>query len=123
MRPIKLVSLIGIIFLLFTACTKSNHEADLIGTWEWTGYGCDNKGECKKEIITDEGSRETFTAQGLYLSKHARNSYIVKEKTIYFASDKDEFNTRHAEIISINNDVMLLRFDKDIKRYARISGN
>jgi hypothetical protein len=104
-------------------CAKSNFEAALVGTWEWSGHACDNEGRCKKEIITDEGSRETFNANGLYLSKHARNNYIVKNKTIYFASDKDEFNTVYAEIISINKGVMLLRFDNDIRRYNRIRNN
>ena len=122
MRSIKLVLLISTVILSFSFCAKFNYEAALIGTWEWTGYTCDNEGACKKEIITDEESRETFTAEGLYLSKRARNNFIVKNKTIYFASDIDAFNTMYAEIISIKNGVMLLRFDKDIRRYNRISG-
>jgi hypothetical protein len=108
---------------VFSHCAKTNYDAALIGTWEWTGYTCDTGGTCEKEIITDEGSRETFTGDGMYLSKRARINYIVKNNTIYLASDKNAFNTAYAEIISINKGVMLLRFNKDIRRYNRIGGN
>jgi hypothetical protein len=123
MRTINLISLICAVITIFSHCAKSNYEAALIGTWEWTGYACDKNGTCKKDIITDENSRETFTVHGLYTSKRARNNYIVKNGTIYFASDKHAFNTLYAEIISIKNGVMLLRFGKDIRRYNRIGGN
>jgi hypothetical protein len=123
MKTLKSIILIVAVLMTLSHCAKSNFEPALIGTWEWSGYACDNEGSCKKEIITDEGSRETFNADGLYLSKHARNNYIIKNKTIYFASDKKEFNTVYAEIISINKSVMLLRFDNDIRRYNRIRNN
>jgi hypothetical protein len=123
MKSFKFILLFGAVIILFPYCTKSNYGAALIGTWEWTGFACNEEGSCKKEIITDEDSRETFTGNGLYLSKRARINYILKNRTIYFASDKHEYKTLYAEIVSIKNGVMLLRFNKDIRRYYKINGD
>lgn len=123
MKSFRLILILSGILVLFPYCTKSNYGAAIIGTWEWTGFACNEEGSCKKEVITDEDSRETFAGNGLYISKRIRNNYMLKNGTIYFASDKHEFKTLYAEIVSIKKDMMLLKFNNDIRRYNRISAH
>ncbi|HOT43563.1 MAG TPA: hypothetical protein PLM53_03795 [Spirochaetota bacterium] len=108
--------------VLFGACSREDYRSSLVGTWELTGDSCDTGGNCRKEIITDEESGETFTAEGLYISKRSKIGYSVAGSEIRLASDSDAFNTVYGEILSIKNGVMLLRKDSVIRRYGRIGG-
>ncbi|HNW27074.1 MAG TPA: hypothetical protein PKN50_01250 [Spirochaetota bacterium] len=109
-------------FMVLSACTREDYRSSLVGTWEWTGDSCDTGGNCKKEIITDDGNRETFTADGLYLSRHARIGYVVAGSEIRLATDTDKFNTVYGEILSIKNGIMVLKKDSGTRRYSRVGG-
>jgi hypothetical protein len=109
------------ILLAFPACSDSSLKTALIGTWEWTGDDCDVEGNCAKEIIADEQSWETFSRDGIYISKNTRNSYSLKGKTIYLASDKNSYDTSFAEILLIKNGMMLLNLNNRIRRYAKMA--
>ena len=118
----KMIAITVILIVIAGGCGKPNYDRSIIGTWEWTGDRCDGEGTCKKEIITDEDGKETFTRDGLYLSKRARNDYKLKGAAIYFASGNGEFNTHYADIVSIKSGVMLLRIDTVIRRYELAAG-
>ncbi len=106
--------------LFFTLCTKQADTASLIGTWEWEGSLCDAAGNCKKEIIADEGSRETFTSDGLYLSRRARSPYRIEGNRIYLGANGREQGDLHAEIVSTGDNVLVLKVGRDKRRYRRV---
>jgi hypothetical protein len=106
--------------LFLVTCSREDYRAALVGTWEWTGDACVTDGNCKKEIITDEGNREVFTRDGWYLSKRARTGYTLKGADIRLSSGNNEFNTVYGTILSIKNGVMILNKGKAIRRYGRV---
>lgn len=116
------ITLLSIILIITAGCSKPNYERSIIGTWELTGDRCDTVGQCGKEIITAGSGAETFTADGMYLSDRIRTNYALKGAAIYFASENNNFTTRHADIISIRNGIMLLRFNDGIRRYELSQG-
>jgi len=120
MRTPAVISIICTAALFLSACSREDYRSSLVGTWEWTGDSCGADGNCTEEIITDEENRETFTADGLYISKRAKIGYIVEGPEIRLASDVDSFNTVYGEILSIKNGVMLLRKDSGTRRYSRL---
>jgi len=122
MRTPAVISIICTAALFLSACSREDYRSSLVGTWEWTGDSCDTGGNCKKEIITDDGNRETFTAGGLYLSRHARIGYVVAGSEIRLATDTDKFNTVYGEILSIKNGIMVLKKDSGTRRYSRVGG-
>ncbi|OHD69538.1 MAG: hypothetical protein A2W19_00580 [Spirochaetes bacterium RBG_16_49_21] len=120
MKKFNICLIIITAILANSLCSKSSFNTALVGSWEWSGDGCDEQGACKKDIITDEESRDTFTEEGLFLSKNSRNKYALKGDTIYFASEHNSYDTRYAEIASIRGDVMLLKFKNGIRKYGRV---
>ncbi|HOD15244.1 MAG TPA: hypothetical protein PK307_15155 [Spirochaetota bacterium] len=104
--------------LLF--CGRTDYAAALTGTWQWTGDACDEDGSCKKEIITDEASGETFTRDGLHVTTRSRNGYSLDGTTIRFASTSNSCGTAEARIISLAGDMLLLECGSHIRRYARV---
>lgn len=104
--------------LLF--CGRTDYTASLVGTWQWTGDACDDDGSCKKEILTDEESGESFTRDGFHLTTRSRNSYSLEGATIRFASTRNSCGTSEAEIISLTGDTLLLECGSHIRRYARV---
>ncbi|MBN2158926.1 MAG: hypothetical protein JW807_05985 [Spirochaetes bacterium] len=108
--------------LSLSACSKPDYRTLIIGTWEWTGDACDEEGNCRKEIMTDDGSLETFTKEGLYRSKRTRADYTISGKAIYLGAGENDRDRLLARISSIRGDVMLLEFDSSIRRYRRRGG-
>ncbi len=106
--------------LLSAACNRPDYATLLTGTWQWTGDACDDDGSCKKEIITDEESGETFTRDGFHLATRSRNSYSLEGATIRFASTRNSCGTSEAEIISLTGDTLLLECGSHVRRYARV---
>jgi hypothetical protein len=104
--------------LLF--CGRTDYAAALVGTWQWTGDACDDGGSCKKEIITNEESGETFTREGLHLTTRSRNGYSLDGATIRFASTRNSCGPAEAEIISLTGTTLLLECGSHIRRYARV---
>ncbi|MBN2078973.1 MAG: hypothetical protein JW838_08400 [Spirochaetes bacterium] len=105
--------------LLLPLCSKPAGTDRLVGTWELEGSACDASGECGKEIIVDGGAGETFTADGLYLSRRSRSAYLVEDGRIYLGGSGRERGDLHGEIVSIKGDTMLLKMGNDIRRYRR----
>jgi hypothetical protein len=122
MKHFASAGLICAVLALFTVCSREDYRHSLVGTWEWTGDVCGADGSCKKEIITDEGNREIFTEDGLYISKRAKIGYVVKGGEIRLASDRDTYDTIFGTIISINKNIMVLKKEAAIRRYTRIDG-
>ncbi len=122
-KPVKsftITTFLCAALLLFPVCSRQDYRPELIGSWEWTGDACGKDGICRKEIITDEESREVFTADGLYLSKRTRTGYIVDGAEIRLATDKESLDTVYGEIVSIRRNVMLIKKGGGIRRYSRI---
>lgn len=111
------IALISIIIVAAGGCSRTSYEQSLIGAWAWTGNHCAEDGSCKKEIITDDGAREVFTADGMYLSERIRTGYRLKGPSIYLEPGESGSPIRHADIISIKDGVMLLRMANGIRRY------
>ncbi len=120
MNHFKTLALTVILIILAAGCSRTRYERLIIGTWELTGALCDTEGRCKKEIITDEGGRETFTADGLYLSGRMRTGYAVKGDRIWLSSGRGSFDAPHADIVSLESGVMLLRGEDGIRRYGQV---
>jgi hypothetical protein len=102
-------------------CARADYAKALVGTWQVTGDACDSGGSCQKEIITDEESGETFTADGFLLTRRSRDAYSLKGATITFASPRSTCGTARAEIISLKDDTLLLECGNRIRRYARVT--
>jgi hypothetical protein len=115
------ISIVLMSALIVPLCSNSTFKTALVGTWAWTGDKCDGEGNCIKEIITDEQSGESFSSEGLYVSKNSRINYTLKGNKIYFASDNYSYDQFYAEIVSIKNGMMLLKFNDGIKRYIKIT--
>ncbi|MBN1495548.1 MAG: hypothetical protein JXA07_02190 [Spirochaetes bacterium] len=111
------IALISIIIIAAGGCSRPNYEQSLIGAWAWTGDHCAEDGSCKKVIITDDDTREVFTADGMYLSERIRTGYRLKGPAIYLEPGESGPPIRHGDIISIKDGVMLLRMDNGIRRY------
>lgn len=120
-RPAPYFLMLFSMILLFS-CSKPDYRTSIIGTWEWTGDACDEEGNCRKEIMTDDGSLETFTKEGLYRSKRTRADYTISGKAIYLGAGENDRDRLHARISSIRGDMMLLEFDSSIRRYLRRGG-
>lgn len=101
-------------------CSRTDYAAALVGTWQLTGDTCDTGGSCQKEIMTDEGSGDTFTGDGFYVTRRSRNGYALQGRTISFASAQNLCGTREAEITSLTGDELLLKCGSTIRRYVRI---
>jgi hypothetical protein len=101
-------------------CSRSDFTAALPGKWQLTGDACDIGGSCKKEVMTDEGSGDTFTRDGFYMTQRIRNGYSLKGRTIRFASVLNLCGTKEAEIVSLTGDELLLQCGNDIRRFTRV---
>jgi hypothetical protein len=121
MKSTGLIISLGIMLMVFPQCAKKNFAPDLAGTWEWIGDSCDTSGNCTREIMTDEGSRETFTAEGLRVTKRSRNGYTLDGTRVSFESTSDSCGEKEAEIISVDTKTMLLRCGGTIKKYGRVA--
>lgn len=121
MKPITPLLIVCAAIIMFPQCSRKDFRPALIGTWEWTGDACDARGHCRKEIITDEDTRETFTDTGLYISKMSKTAYAVMGAEIRLASDKHSFKTEYGEIVSIQNGIMLVKKSGVIRRYSKIA--
>jgi hypothetical protein len=119
MKRLRVVVLFALTGLLVT-CSNSKFKVSLIGTWEWTGDKCNHEGNCNAEIMTDEQSRNTFSADGLYTSKNSKTNYSLKGNSIYFGQGHGSDDELYAEIITIKNDMMLLKFNDGIRRYSKV---
>ncbi len=105
--------------LLLTHCSGTPGTEGLVGTWELEGRACDASGECGKEIIVDGDAGETFTADGLYLSRRSRSTYHVEDGSIYLGGSEKERGDLRGEIVSIRGATMLLKTGNEIMRYRR----
>jgi len=101
------------------SCSREDRSSSLIGTWEWTGDDCDEQGNCRKEILTDEEAAEAFTRDGLYRSRRASGRYRIKGDKILIERGGHEDPHALAEIVSIKGDCMILRKGGSLKRYNR----
>jgi hypothetical protein len=106
--------------MAFPSCSRADFTAALPGRWQWTGDECDSDGSCKKEIMTDEGSCDTFTRDGFYVSRRSRNGYSLQGGTIRFDSTQNLCGMAEAEIVSLAGDELMLRCGSVIRRYARV---
>lgn len=120
MKLCIVASLIAATAMVFFSCGRTDYSSALVGTWQLTGDACDSDAECGKEIITDEESGETFTRDGLYLTKRSRNGYALDGATIRFISTSSSCGTAEAEIISLADDTLLLECGSRIRRYGRV---
>ncbi|MDX9819300.1 MAG: hypothetical protein RBT16_10330 [Desulfococcus multivorans] len=107
------------ILLLLAHCSGKSGAEGLVGTWELEGRACGASGECGKEIIVDGGAGETFTAEGLYLSRRSRSTYLVEDGRIYLGGSGSERGDLRGEIVSIRGATMLLKTGNEIMRYRR----
>ena len=102
------------------SCGRVDFAASLPGTWQLTGDACDTGGSCKKEILTDEGSGDTFTRDGFYVTKRSRDSYSLEGRTIRFASERNLCGTTEAEIVSLSGNDLLLKCGNRVRRFSRV---
>ncbi len=105
--------------LLLGHCSGKPGTEGLVGTWELEGRACDASGDCGKEIIVDGDAGETFTAEGLYLSRRSRSTYLVEDGRIYLGGSGSGRGDLRGEIVSIRGATMLLKTGKEIMRYRR----
>lgn len=118
--PLKTaLPLLTAFLLLLARCSGTPGTEGLVGTWELEGRACDASGECGKEIIVDGGAGETFTADGLYLSRRSKSTYLVEDGRIYLGASGSERGDLRGEIISIRGATMLLKTGNEIMRYRR----
>ena len=108
-----------IIVAAAASCSREDRSTSLIGTWEWTGDACDEQGNCRKEILTDEEAAETFTRDGLYRSTRVSGRYRLKGDTILIERGSHDDPQALGEIVSIKGDCMILRKGGSLKRYNR----
>jgi hypothetical protein len=101
-------------------CGRTDFAAELAGKWQWTGDACDTSASCQKEIMTDEGSGDTFTRDGFYVTQRSRNGYSLAGRTLRFASARNLCGTIEAEIVSLAGDDLLLRCGSTIRRFTRV---
>lgn len=111
---------IAVSALLFLYCGRTDYATALVGTWQLTGDACDDDGSCKKEIITNEESVETFTRDGFHLATRSRNGYSLDGATIRFASTRTTCGSAEAEIVSLTGNMLLMKCGSHIRRYARV---
>ena len=121
-RRVTATALLIASLALLTLCSKPDRAEKLVGTWELDGSGCDASGECAKEIIVDGGAGETFTADGLYLSRRARTTYLVEKGAIYTGGSGAERGDLLGEIVSLRKGTLLLKTGGEIRRYRRAAG-
>lgn len=118
--PRKTALPVIISFLLILGhCSGKTGAEGLVGTWELEGRACDASGDCGKEIIVDGDAGETFTAEGLYLSRRSRSTYLVEDGRIYLGGSGSERGDLRGEIVSIRGATMLLKTGEEIMRYRR----
>jgi hypothetical protein len=115
-----MLSCIALVTIAHLSCSRTDYAASLVGTWQLTGDTCDTGGSCQKEIMTDEGSGDTFTGDGFYVTRRSRNGYSLQGGTISFASTQNLCGTREAEIASLTGDELLLKCGSTIRRFARL---